>query len=210
MKKLVLCAFMAAMLPASLFALDLSAGVKGGVGIDVFNGKDWQDILDASGETNGLKLGLSASIFLNIGITKSLSIQLEAGYSLLGGKAVDKYADFYSRYSMNAVEIPVFLMPRFALGSGKLIVFAGPDLIAVIGDMKEVDYQSGDIDGEGSITLNQTPLLGVAGGIGYIFPLRSGSLVVDAKYAQALTEMFTDTKMFAGGLLVRIGYAFKL
>jgi hypothetical protein len=210
MKKLVLCAFMAAMLPASLFALDLSAGVKGGVGIDVFNGKDWQDILDASGETNGLKLGLSASIFLNIGITKSLSIQLEAGYSLLGGKEVDKSADFYSRYSMNAVEIPVFLMPRFSLGSGKLIVFAGPDLIAVIGDMKEVDYQSGDIDGEGSITLNQTPLLGVAGGIGYIFPLRSGSLVVDAKYAQALTEMFTDTKMFAGGLLVRIGYAFKL
>ncbi len=210
MRKLLPCAFVAAMLPASLFALDLSAGVMGGAGIDIFNGKDWKDGLDALGETNGLKLGLSASIFLNIGIMKSLSIQLEAGYSLLGGKRVDSSVDFYRRFSMNAIEIPVFLMPRFSLGSGKLIVFAGPDLIAVIGDVKLVDYQSGDIVGEGSITLNQTPLLGVAGGIGYTFPLRSGSLVVDAKYAQALTEMVTDTKLFAGGLLVRIGYAFKL
>ena len=210
MKKLLVCALVAALLPACLFALDLSAGVKGGVGIQMFNGQDWKDLLDFFGETNGMKLGLSAAVFLNIGITDTFSIQPEAGYSLLGGKEVDSSADYYARYSMDTLEVPVFFMPKFSIGSGTLVLFAGPDLFFLLGDIKGAEYLSGTKITEGDFPVDNSLLFGIAGGIGYVFPLGSGSLVLDAKYAQVLTKMFDDVKWYTGGLNVRIGYAFKL
>ena len=210
MKKLLVCAVLAALLPAALFAVDLSAGAKGGVNLGMFGGQDWRDALDSYNETNGMKLGLSGAAFLNIGLTDSLSIQPEVGYTMLGGKEKDSSMDFAGKYTINAIELPVLIMPKFAVGPGILSVFAGPDLFYLLGDMSAKLYIAGTLFAEGDVPIDNSLLMGFAAGVQYLYPISSGNIVFDAKYSQVLTEMFEGVEWYTSGINVRIGYAVQL
>lgn len=221
MKRLILvCALCALILPMAS-AQSVSIGAKIGGGLAFFGGSDWRDALDWIGGDNEVQVGFTAGLFLNFKIGEWFAIQPELMYSLLGGgfsysySYYDYYYEFYffsdidGKVTVNALELSVLLMPRFRAGKGEVRIFAGPDLIIILGDI-ECEIKELGITFSVDIEPDHVFVLGVKGGIGYAHPLGKGALVIDLSYTRGLTEIFEDDNTAGNGLMLTVGYQIGL
>ena len=208
MKRLILICILCALILPAASAQSVSIGAKAGGGLAFFGGSDWRDALDWMGGENKTRAGFTIGTFLNIKIDW-FSIQPELMYSLFGGAfsfydpslfgAVD------GEVTMQVLELPLLLMPRYQVGKGEIRIFAGPDLMLILGDIEVKEKVLGitisvDIEPDNSF------LFGIKGGIGYAHPLGKGALVIDSSYTRSFTEIFKNDNTAVNGLMLTVAY----
>lgn len=210
MKRLILiCVICSLILPVAS-AQSVSIGAKIGGGLMFFSGSDWKNALDRLGCDNKIRLGFTVGTFLNFKISEWFSIQPELMYSVLGG-AYEYYEPYFfgdidGKVTVNTLELPILLMPRFRAGKGEIRIFAGPDLIIILGDIETEEKAIGIL----TLSMHAEPdhifVFGIKGGIGYAHPLGKGVLVIDFSYLKSLTEIFEDDNTAINSLVLSAGY----
>ncbi|MBA7537724.1 hypothetical protein ES705_29993 [subsurface metagenome] len=209
MKCLILICILCTLILPMTSAQSASIGAKIGGGLASFGGSDWENALDWIGGDNKVRLGFTIGMFLNFKINEWFAIQPEFIYSLTGG-AYYYYESFFfgdvdGKITINTLELPILLMPRFRAGKGEIRIFAGPDLIIILGDIETKEKTS-------LITLSveyepdHVFVFGIKGGIGYAHPLSEGAFVVDFGYTRSLTDIFEDDNTAINHLMLTIGY----
>jgi len=209
MKRLILICVLCALILPALEAQSESIGAKVGGGMAFFGGSDWLDGLDLLGGNNEIRAGFTAGLFFNSETNEWFSIQTELMYSLLGG-AFSYYDPFLfdyvdSKITVTAMELAVLLMPCFRTEKGEVHIFAGPDLILVLGDIS-LEVKALGIAVSADIEPDNLVLFGIKGGIGSTRPLGKGALVTDFSYTRSLTEIFENDNTAVNGLLLTVGY----
>lgn len=209
MKLLILvCVLCTLILPAAS-AQSVSIGAKIGGGLAFFGGSDWLDALDWIGGDNEIRGGFTIGMFFNFKISEGFAIQPELMYSRLGG-AYSYYEPFFlsdvdGKITANVLELPVLLMPRFQTRKGEIRIFAGPELVIILGDIEYEEKVLG-MTVRVDIAPDRMFVLGIKGGIGYALPLGKGALVIDSSYTRSLTEIFEDDNTAGNGLMLTMGY----
>lgn len=139
------------------------------------------------------------------------------------------YADFKNETVLDYVEIP--LMARYAFGGRvRVYVNAGP-YIGYLARAKAKTSGSSNIylDPEGTQQVTQEPVsfdaetdtkdsihpfnVGVAGGVGLLYPLGRGDLVLDAHFQVGLTRVqkyAANGDSQTGAVVITLGYLFNL
>ncbi len=209
MKRLILICVLCALILPVASAQSVSIGAKIGGGPAFFGGSDWKDALDWLGGDNEVRGGFTAGAFLNFEIGEWFAIQPELMYSLAGG-AYSYYepylfGDVDGKVTANVLELPILLMPKFRAGKGEIRIFAGPDLMLILGDI-EVKEKALGITLSADIEPDNRFVVGAKGGIGYAHPIGKGALVVDCSYTRSFTEIFENDNPLVNGLMLTVGY----
>jgi hypothetical protein len=210
-------------LPQLSFGMDMSIGLKAGIGHNTFFGDDYEQYKDRADSEADLefarsvfKFSLTAGAFVTIGLMEHLALQPEVHF-FMGG---DAHGDDETVRSVNInfLEIPVLAKGRMNLGPGTFTVFAGPYFSIKLGsgilvydevgggDRVERELDSGDVT---------SFLLGLVGGIGYDWPLGPGFLTTDIRYRWGLTNVHSDdfisnNDVKERGILLTVGYGFTI
>ncbi len=200
-------------LPSLALAQSISVGAKIGGGLSFLGGSDWKDTLDWFGGDNKVRFGFTMRVFSNFEIVPGFCIQPEIAYSQMGG-AYTYYepaipANVDGKVTANALELPVLLMGQYDAGKGKFRIFAGPDLILILGDIEQKEKAAGitvsvDIEPDNHVAL------GFKGGIGGTYPLGRGDVVLDLSYTRTITKIFEDDNTAINGLLLAAGYQIRI
>ena len=100
-------------------------------------------------------------------------------------------------------------MGQFDAGKGKIRIFAGPDLVLIIGDIVYKEKAAGitvsvDVEPDNHVAL------GIKGGIGGTYPLGRGDVVLDLSYTRTITKIFEDDNTAFNGLLLTAGYQIRI
>ena len=209
MKRLILICVLCALILPALEAQSVSIGAKVGGGMAFFGGGDWLDGLALLGGNNEIRAGFTGGLFFNFETGAGFSIQPELMYSLLGG-AFNYYEpllfeDIDFKITANVLELPVLLMAAFPAGDGEGRIFAGPDLLLILGDI-EIEGEVSGITVSMDVEPDNRVVFGIKGGIGSTRPLGKGALVTDFSYTRSLTEIFTDDNTAVNGLMLTVGY----
>ena len=181
------------MLSFTAFSLDVTVGLKGGVGLPHFSGPDYKDTLDLAGISTQAKLGFSIGAFVTLGLVDLVAVQLEAYYAFLGGKFGDDTGSIVQ--DSPVLQIPVLLKLR--LQSGGLIItpLAGPVLLLKAGDWKnELVDSDGNVLSSGTYTDEDVAdfILGAVAGIGFELDMGANIVSVEARYMLGLTPRFDE------------------
>ena len=150
-------------------ALDLSYGVKGGVGFANFVGDDVPSANDS-------RLGFSAGAFGELQLIKMVSVQPELLFSLKGSKS-DPYT-----YNYYYIDIPVLVKfyPPIPVPMAKLNAFAGPYAGVNLIAKRKTDSTTSDVNDQVKF-LDFGLVLGVGADI--------KKFTVDARYAFGLAKI---------------------
>ncbi|HUV09000.1 MAG TPA: porin family protein [Spirochaetia bacterium] len=204
----MICVLCALILPAAS-AQSVGIGAKIGGGPAFLSGSDHRDFLDLMNGYNEVRFGFTAGAFLNFETAEWCSVQAELMYSLAGG-ALSYYDPDYSdnvdwKITASALELPVLLMLKPRAGKGEIRIFAGPDLIFILGDI-EYEVRTLGLIFSIDIEPDNRFVFGLKGGIGYAHPLGKGELVVDFCYTRSLTEIFIDDNTAINVPMLTVGY----
>lgn len=207
----------AVILPSLALAQSMTVGAKIGGGLSFLNGSDWKDTLDWYGGDNKVRFGFTMGVFSSFEIVPGFCIQPEIAYSRIGGAyaytyyepAIPANVNVDGKVTANALEVPVLLMGQYDAGKGKFRIFAGPELVLILGDIEQKEKAAGmtvsvDIEPDNHV------VLGVKGGIGGTYPLGRGDVVLDLSYTRTITKIFEDDNTAFNGLLLTAGYQIRI
>ena len=191
-----------------VYANGVQVGIKGGGNVGWLSGSDWEDELADYDGSNRCKFGFTFGLFFDLPLARFLSIQPEVLFGNGGGgyTYTDTGIDFKGKIIVNSLKIPLYVKPKFHTGSGFFYLVAGPDLVLVLGDMKNKKSASG-ISVSAGIEPDNSFLLGVAGGIGYTF---SNGVLIEVTYNRTLTEVFENDDTRFNGVVFMMGYTSSL
>jgi hypothetical protein len=124
-----------------------SFGIRGGVDLQTFNGKDH----------NGDNLKLSLAPRFNIGVVADISVApdfyFQPGllFTTKGAKSKDQFlgVDMTAEYNLSYIELPLSLLYKPIVGNGRFMLGFGPYLAYGIGGKNK--YEVGSISGEEDI-----------------------------------------------------------
>jgi hypothetical protein len=138
MKKRMLLFFAVALMSAAAFSQGF--GVRAGVNLQTVNGKD-----DAGKKLeNDMTIGFHAGVNYEISIAEGFYLQPGLNFSTKGAK--ETFESFTTTYNLNYLELPIHLVYKPQLGSGKLIVGFGPYLgYGLMGKVKPEEGSDKDI-----------------------------------------------------------------
>jgi hypothetical protein len=215
-KKIAVFALLFCLLSFTAFSLDVTVGLKGGVGLPHFSGPDYKDTLDLLGINTQAKLGFSVGAFATLGLTDLLAVQLEAYYAFLGGKFGDDTGSIVQ--DSPVIQIPVLIKAR--LQSGGLIItpLAGPVVLLKAGDWKnELVDSDGNVLSSGTYTDDEVAdfILGAVAGIGFELDMGANIVSVEARYMLGLNSRFdpdvmSDSDIRQNNLEVLVGIGFPV
>ena len=193
---------------SSIFAMDVSLGVKGDIGMNTFtqevNVKGSGISVTTDLDTNFIfsgRIGVVAGFQIN----DLFAIEPEVMFNLRNGAKFDMSEDDYKVESImtyKTLELPVMFKAKFNVGNGKLAVGIGPQFNFLIGDIHEkttVTY-----DGESETETDtfsaedncmKTFSMGLAIGAEYGIELGAGTLVVGGRLAFDLTNVLDEDAM---------------
>jgi hypothetical protein len=181
------------LLPLTAFSLDVTVGIKGGVGVPHFSGPDYKETLDLFGINTQAKLGFSAGAFVTLGLFDLVAFQPEAYYSFLGGRYGDDTGSLVE--DAPVLQIPLLLKGRVESGGLVITPLAGPVVMLKAGDWK---IKAVDADGNetplGTYTDDEVPdfILGVVAGIGFELDVGGNIVSFEARYLLGLTPRFEE------------------
>ncbi|TGV03315.1 porin family protein [Flavivirga rizhaonensis] len=184
MKKLLLCAAIAAFGLSSVNAQGIKLGIKAGANFASLSGDDVDDL---DGRTS-LHVGAAAKI----GISDKFALQPELVYSAQGFSYSE--AGFDSTGKLDYINIPV--LADFTIIEG-LSVQAGPQIGFVIND--EEDYDDGETEDIGAESIDFGALLGAQ------FKLENG-LFFQARYNLGLSDVISDVDAKNNVFSLSVGY----
>ena len=203
-------------------ALEMSAGVKGGLAMGNITGAD----ATQTGADKKMLLGMNAGGVFNMNFMPMFGAELDVLYSMKGAKWVPTgggsgESDFKTAY----LDIPVlakFIVPT--PGAFKPIVFVGPSFGILLSSKGVTSGMGAPYDGTVDMKDNTTSLdIGLVAGVGAEIGLGSGNLLFDARYMMGFSKFtkLTDAEKALGAtdadlpelknsvISIMVGYAFK-
>ena len=192
------------------FAIEVTLGLKGGVGHFDAWGSDYSDLLDENSGSRQFSFGGSIGAFGRFGLVRRWAIQPEILFTS-GGQKYDLEAgsgDDPFRIVRRTIEIPILARYQFKLGPLTMAAFAGPNVQFKVGDFKLVQD-----DNETELTDQRTTAFGADLGVGVDFQILKGVLTTDLRYSLGLTpwddsDAGDNTKPQAVRLFVGYGIEF--
>jgi hypothetical protein len=224
-------AFMTVLLPSiAAAALSYSAGIKGGINIFTFTGKDAQ----IPGVTSFARIDNCASLFICSQVNQSLSVQAELAYVKKGRHynllydAIAYRDSFYSEknhwsefYKFDYIQIPLLLkLCPAAFHFFRFQLYAGPAVNFLFSAKEVVSFN--DTLSWIDISPSTTPFdCSVIGGITAEIPIGPGYVLIDFRYDYgfistarvANRELEVDPSAHPldrrnNGIALMVGYAF--
>ena len=194
----------------SLFAVDLSCGVKGGVNLATFGGDDsYQD----GAYKCKYKIGFNTGLFASISLIKAFTLQSAILLSSKGTKVELDGLEGYEYDSLYYVEIPLVLKvyPLKQLSNFRLNIFTGPYLaIDVLNRYRTTDevkdfYQLLGVETKGEYENVRTLDYGLLAGLGADI----GRILLEVSWSKGMAS--TDDSVFEYHLencvlLLMLGY----
>ncbi|MFW5843360.1 MAG: porin family protein [Spirochaetota bacterium] len=210
MKRLTALLIVLLFVAGGAFALELTLGLKGGVGHFDAWGSDYSDLLDENEGSRALSLGGSIGAFGRFGLVRRWSLQPELLFTS-GGQKYDLDADPVDdpfRIVRRTIEVPVLVRRQFNLGPLTLAAFAGPNVQFKVGEFKQVQD-----DKETEIPDQKPMAFGADVGVGMDFQVLRGVLTTDVRYSLGFTpwddsDAEDNTKPQSVRLFVGYGVAF--
>ncbi|MCL2293882.1 MAG: PorT family protein [Spirochaetes bacterium] len=230
MKK-ILIIMMCLLLPASVFAIDVTKGVAFGFNNMWNTGSHWDAQLENNtpGEPDyesRFAAGFEVGFFWEIAINDFVSIQPEINFLMLRNRVnFEHEGEEYNWIGTNVfLELPVLVKGNLAVGPGRASIYLGPSFMINLtgGNFAKYSqtgfpdyYEGGDV----------VTIAGVVG-VGYSIPAGPGAFNFGLRYRRALTSSgwwnagdeppgLTNTDPVrdntrANILSLRIGYGFSL
>ena len=207
MKK-ISCLLIILFVCSSIFAMDVSLGVKGDIGMNTFtqevNVKGSGISVTTELDTNFIfsgRIGVVAGFQIN----DLFAIEPEVMFNLRNGAKLDMSEDGYKIESImtyKTLELPVMFKAKFNVGNGKLAVGIGPQLNFLIGDINEKTTVTYNGESETKTDFSsaeenyiKTFSMGLAIGAEYGIELGAGTLVVGGRLAFDLTNVLDEDAM---------------
>lgn len=180
-------ALLGALQAAPAQAQGVEIGVKGGVNLAKFGGKDASSFINPSNLT-----GYTVGGFLNFGTGSILSFQPELLYTLKGTSY--QIAGMSADLKLGYVDVPLLAVLRTPLQGAMPIrpyLLAGPVLSFRADCSGKVSNDNGAVSGKcGDDTTVKTTDVGLTFGGGLGLPMGAGSLLLDARYGMGLSKVF--------------------
>lgn len=218
-----LCVFL---FSADATALQMNAGVKGGLGLGTLTGKGVEDIDTA--ENGLLKPSLALYGLFGIDFVRYFGAQVELGYIGKGKTWADK-SNSKNVMSLNFdyLEMPILAKGMLPVGRFKPMVYAGPTFSLMINStMREHYEETGYPTFDTTVTIPDSARygfdFGLALGTGFTIDAGPGAIILDIRYtfgfvsipklSQAekdMGEKESDLAMRTGTLAIMVGYQFK-
>ncbi len=211
MKRIIALLMVLSVAATGAFALELTLGLKGGVGHFDAWGSDYADLLDENDLERDFSFGGSIGAFGRFGLVRRWSLQPEILFTSGGQKysGSSGSGDDWVRVVRRTIEVPILVRRQFNLGPLALAAFAGPNVQFKVGDFKLA--QEGVDDTE--ITDQKSMAFGADLGVGVDFQILRGVLTTDLRYSLGLTpwddgDAEVNTKPQSVRLFVGYGVAF--
>ena len=137
MKKLFILAIVFLLIGFTAYSLDLYVGGTFGGSVGWLNGSDWIDGLASFGAENKCRLGYSIGVSFELCVLPSFSLQPEVLLSSQGG-AYEYNIGFNvdGKVKASLVEIPIYIKPKFKMGSGVFHLLLAPEFLIFLTDLK--------------------------------------------------------------------------
>jgi opacity protein-like surface antigen len=229
MKKMLLSAAALFLLMFSInsMALELNAGIKGGLSLGNLTGKYAEQFDTAA--NGSLKAGFAGYGLFGIDVLDNFGAQIELGY-VNKGKSWSSKSNSKNTVSFNFdyLEIPILVKGMLPLGPIKPMLYAGPTLGFLLSSaMKMHVEQTGFPTRDTSISIPDSSRngfdFGLAIGAGSTFAVGPGAIIFDIRYTFGFNsvpkltqseinagEQASDVEMKTGTLAIMVGYQFKI
>ncbi|HKJ47420.1 MAG TPA: porin family protein [Balneolales bacterium] len=180
----------------------VSGGIKGGVSIFNFTGKD------VSG--SGIYTALNGGLFVDFSPSRVFSVQPELNVKSEGanyGMMINGFP--YRRARVTYLQVPILLkLSPFNNGSKPAVspsIFAGPAFNVML--FKQLN---GEVlpDVTGGYSIDQNPkqtAYSVIGGVGVTI---KNLYIIDLRYEKGLTNVFKQGDIKSGGIMITTGFKF--
>ena len=212
-------------LAANTTYAQIAVGLRGGVNLAIVSD---QTPIDVERTKPQMIAGLSASAFVEIGISPLFAIQPEVSYVQKGARYDVSFdqIDFAVREQVNYLEIPVLAKFRFGNDQIRGFALAGPSVgyalngkfkVEAAGETFKEDIEFDDDFDVDGVKDNRFDISAVVGA-GLELGAGPGDIVVDARYAHDLNDFtrFEGDKpdgykgLFSRGLAISVGYRLPL
>jgi hypothetical protein len=208
-------------------ALQLNAGLKGGLSLGNLTGKMAEQ---ADSSSNGsLKAGFAGYGLFGIDVIDNFGAQIELGYVGKGKSWTDKSNSKNTvSFNFNYLEIPVLAKGMLPLGPIKPMLYVGPTFgFLVSSSVKMHSEEPGFPTQDTTMSIPDSTRngfdFGLAIGAGSTFSLGQGAIIFDVRYTfgfisvPKLTQseknaggQDSDVEMKTGTLAIMVGYQFKI
>ena len=176
MRKTMILVLVVMLVPVFAFGLELTLGVRAGLGHFGAWGSDYADLLDDADASRDLSLGYTGGIYGSFALIDTLAIQPEiwltgGGYSFSG--------DADQSFRATTLETPILGKLRFGIGPASVIGFLGPNFRFKVSDFEQ------DIDGDSSDISEddlKSAVIGSVLGAGAELNVGVGILSADLRY----------------------------
>lgn len=204
MKKIALV-LVALMFATNIFAVGLSAGVKGDLGISTVVIK-----MDPKPDVKPVFTGRIGGVFgmefsEMFALEPELMLHFRNGYSMGDG-------DAKASTTWTTLEIPVMAKIRFELGTGRLALAVGPQLSFLMGKIK-TKSDAAEVKVSADDAGMKSFAFGIAAGAEYGLPVGPGDLVLGVRWQMDITDMedndIDDYAIRSMSVLPSVAYMFK-
>ena len=193
MKKLLLAAALAAGATAA-HAQSVSVGLKAGVSLANFVGKDVDE--------SKLKAGANAGVALELGLSNGLALQPELLYSMKGARAEDQNLGIKYTTTLHYVDVPVLIK----LNAGGPFFELGPQVGFLLG-VKNTREQGTTTVSDTNKSAYKTTDVGAVVGVGYHF---GSGPSIGVRYNPGLTRFqTTERRVYNSAFMFQLGYWFQ-
>ncbi|MBA7607097.1 hypothetical protein ES703_14249 [subsurface metagenome] len=202
------------LVPFDVKASKICFGVKGGMNMSDITGEDVELLEESLNLDLGIKMGMVGGIFLELGLTDMLGVQIEVLYSSKGSKGEFEFLGVEGdmAFNLSYIDIPILLKFKIPIeGPIEPELFIGPSLGYNLSSEIVVEAE-GEKETEdlGDETKSIDFGLEFGGGVGY--NLGGGKIIIDARYVLGLTSIseYEDEEIKNTNISIRLGYAFPL
>jgi hypothetical protein len=195
MKKIIVLFTALALVAVSASAIDFHVGVKAGGSLVMGAGTKAPDY-----DSPHFGWGFVGGVAADIGILDFLGLEIDAfytsmndfGYNSDGSLAFMGFPSNWSTQFVSMIEIPVLVKGKLEMGPGSLVVSAGGDFFIMLGDKPVVKTDANEVDSSLLSKYTNTFLYGIAAGLGYSFPIGTGTLSIELRYKYAFNYFWEE------------------
>lgn len=177
----------------------VSLGIKGGIGLSSFWGKD---AADTAGMTATFRSGVCAGIMASLNFSEHFAGQLELLYSMKGKSSIGDFATYSKGITLKTdyAEAPLLLKFSYPVGEiSRLILCAGPTFSFLISSRKDSTITSQPaqnilIDSSLDMRSRTNPYdIGITAGAGIAVKGGPGDVLFEVRYTLGLLNKYKLT-----------------
>lgn len=175
-----------------VYCLDISIGLKSGLGFCNYFGDDYRKELFSCNMHNEMVFGFSAGFFLNLQILKYFAIEQEILFTSFGGGKSSSIIDYTYYERLAGLELPLLFQITIPANKLKVIFSFGPDMIIRFGEHRWIT-QNPDNEGVNEFKNLRNVFPNFISSIGIKIALAKKIFIsTDLRNELMLIDMFSD------------------